>query len=573
MTQISRRNLLLASSAVTLVAACTPAPPSALKSPERVAGGTFRHGVASGDPAADKVIIWTALTVEAGDVAQVRWEVDKDPDFASLTKSGTITTSAAQDWTVKIDVTDLDPGQTYYYRFRHGDAVSPAGRTKTLPQGRLDKVRFAVVSCCNWEAGFFNAYDHIARDNSFDAVIHLGDYFYEYGTDGWGGDAGEGLGRIHYPPHEILSLADYRARHAQYRSDPNLQDMTANHPMIAMWDDHESANDSWQGGAQNHNEGEGDWSARKAVAMQAYFEWMPMRAPQGQDNNALYSAYSYGDLLTLVTSETRLTARAEPINIDQYTKDMQSLEDAQRFSRDVLYAPDRHMHGPEQMDFIVDAMASSKAAGQPWRVLGNQVVMGKVHTADLGPYVMEEAIASLEKDWPAVRDFVRSSAFGLPVYPDSWDGYPWAREQFYERLKTAGITDIVAITGDAHEFWANDLIKDCGEKMGVELGTSSVTSPTLVKYFGDSTASYSLLLTQNNPDIRYYNPLHNGYIDLTFGRKTARAKFVIVDTVHSRDYAAREVAAFTLRKSKGSVKFAAPKGLSLPQRALFSGLG
>lgn len=572
--KLSRRTLLAASSAIPLVA-CSKldAPQFFESSASWNKKGPFAHGVASGDMTASAAIIWTRLS-GTSDPQTLTWEIDQDADFKSLTQTGDMQTSAAKDYTVKVDVQGLEAGTRYFYRFKTQDGkISDSGQFSTLPEGSVDSLRFAVVSCCNWEAGFFNVYDHIARDDGFDAVLHLGDYFYEYGTDGWGGDAGAALGRIHDPKHEIIKLSDYRTRHAQYRSDNNLQAMTAAHPMICMWDDHESANDSWETGAQNHNEGEGDWSDRKAAAMQAYYEWMPVREATTRERHEMYKAYSFGDLLTLVTSETRLSARAEPINIDLYTKDMNGAQDAEDFKRDVLNAPDRHMYGDDQLDFIVDTMTASRASGQPWRLLGNQVVMGKLHTADMTPHMVEDNIVALEKDWPGVRDFVRNSAFGLPIYPDSWDGYPWAREQFYQRLQAAGVTDMVVVTGDAHEFWVNDLVADNGVKMGVELGTTSVTSPTLTTYFGDATADYSLLVTQANEDVRYYNALHNGYIDLEFTRKSANAKLVTVDTVISHDYAAGPVASFAVRRTGDSLKFTKPKGLSVPQRALFSGLG
>ena len=572
--KFSRRTLLAAGTALPL-AACAKLPaPVVFSQTPSAAQANFAHGIASGDMTASGAIVWTRVTAALdGSARPVNWELSSDSRFETLIQAGEVQASAATDYTVKIDVQNLEAGALYNYRFKDASALSPVGNFKTLPNGSIDSLHFAVVSCTNWEAGFFNVYDHIARNGDFDAVLHLGDYYYEYGTDGWGGDAGAALGRVHEPAHEIISLSDYRIRHAQYRSDASLQAMTAAHPMICMWDDHETANDSWETGAQNHNDGEGVWSERKAAAMQAYYEWMPVREPKDRALHSRYASYSFGDLLTLVTTETRLTARAEPINIDLYTKDMNGPEDAQRFTNDVLNAPDREMHGSAQVDFIVEALSQSKASGQPWRLLGNQVVMGKLHTADMTPHVVEESIVALEKDWPGVRDFVRNSAFGLPIYPDSWDGYPWAREQFYKRLQSAGVTDLVVVTGDAHEFWANDLTSDDGTKMGVELGTTSVTSPTLVSYFGDATADYSLLVTQANPDVRYYNALHNGYIDLTFNRKIARANLVTVDTVHSRDYSAGPAARFTVRPSGGSLKFTAPKGLNLKQRALFSGLG
>jgi len=572
--KLSRRTLLAVSSAIPLAACSKLSAPQPFKNTgEQSKTGAFAHGVASGDMTAEAAIIWTRLS-GASDPQTLMWEIDQDADFKSLTQMGDMQTSAAKDYTVKVDVQGLEAGTRYFYRFKTQDGkVSPVGQFSTLPKGSLDSLRFAVVSCCNWEAGFFNVYDNIARDEGFDAVLHLGDYFYEYGTDGWGGDAGEALGRVHDPKHEIINLSDYRTRHAQYRSDNNLQAMTAAHPLICMWDDHESANDSWETGAQNHNEGEGDWSDRKAAAMQAYYEWMPVREATSRARHEMYKAYSFGDLLTLVTSETRLTARAEPINIDLYTKDMNGAQEAEKFKREVLNAPDRHMYGDDQLDFIVDTMTASKASGQPWRLLGNQVVMGKLHTADMTPHMVEDNIVALEKDWPGVRDFVRNSAYGLPIYPDSWDGYPWAREQLYQRLQAAGVKDMVVVTGDAHEFWVNDLVADNGVKMGVELGTTSVTSPTLTTYFGEATADYALLVTQANKDVRYYNALHNGYIDLEFTRKSANVKLVTVDTVISRDYAAGPVASFAVNRKGDSLKFTKPKGLSVAQRALFSGLG
>ncbi len=573
MIKFSRRKLLAASTALPLAACGRVDAPQQFNSGQSEETSTFAHGVASGDMTANSAIIWTRVsgkTAEAG--AVVQWEISTNEDFDAPAASGAAIAYSENDWTVKVDVKDLKPGCLYYYRFKSDETLSQAGRLKTLPETATNTVRFAVVSCTNWEAGFFNVYDHIARDDSFDAVLHLGDYFYEYGHGGWGGSAGKAIGRAHEPATELLSLADYRTRHAQYRTDPNLQAMTAAHALLPIWDDHETANDSWTGGAQNHNEGEGSWSDRKAAALRAYYEWMPVRNTTGNLED-MYKSYSFGDLLTLVTVETRLSARSEPINIDNYTKDMNGPEDAEKFRTDVLYAPDRLMMDAAQTNFIVDEFSKSKAAGQPWRLMGNQVVLGRLQTADLTPHVKEENILAMEKDWPAVRDFVKNSAYGLPIYPDSWDGYPWAREQFYGRLKAAGLTDIVVVTGDAHEFWVNDLTDDGGTKIGVELGTTSVTSPTLYSYFGDDTPDYSMLVTQSNPDVRYYNAMHNGYIDLTFTHNKANAKLVKVDTVLERAYSAGAAAEFTIRPSGDSVKFTSPKGLTMLQRALFSGLG
>ena len=311
-------------------------------------------------------------------------------------------------------------------------------------------------------------------------------------------------------------------RHAQYRTDAGLQGITAKMPMIAIWDDHESSNDSWTGGAENHEDGEGDWDERRQAALRAYYEWMPIREPRpGRVRSDIFRSYDYGDLLTLLTVETRLTARAEPIIVEDHFKDIKAKGSADEFQRDILRDPTREMFGPTQSDFIIETLKTSKATGKAWRLMANQVIMGRLLTPDLSPYVTEEAMVSIEKEWAGIRDFVGLSEYNLPVYPDSWDGYPIARENFYGRLIKEDIHDLLVVTGDAHEFWVNDLTSETGEKVGLELVTTSVSSKTLTAYLGGATAEYNLLLTQSNPDALYYNALHNGYIDLTLGRTKA----------------------------------------------------
>lgn len=570
------RRALLGTATATGLAACTPPAPTTHSASTEHATGTFAHGIASGDPLATAVVLWTRITPAnpTDGPVEVSWQMDKDPNFKTVSASGTVTTNAAANWTVKVDAQNLDPDTRYHYRFQTDIYTSPTGQTQTLPEGSIDEVRFAVVSCANWQYGHFNAYDHIAKQDHFDAFIHLGDYFYEYGAEDVLGKDIAKLGRLHEPRHEIISLDDYRTRHAQYRTDPSLQAVTAKMPMIAIWDDHESSNDSWTGGAENHNAGEGEWEARKQAAMRAYYEWMPIRDPApGRKREALFRAFEWGDLLTLTAVETRLLARGEPMIIDDHFDLLAEEGGVEAFKADILNDPNRDMLGEEQLDFVASTFKSSKDAGKPWRLLANQVVMGKVHTPDLTPHVTEEALVNIEKAWSGVRQFVDVSKHNLPVYPDSWDGYPVAREKLYDRLKTDGVTDMVVITGDAHEFWVNDLKSHDETQMGVEVGTTSVTSETLGAFMGDATADYALLLTQSNPDVRYYNPLHNGYLDLHFERDKAHARLMAIDTVAETNYAVYEAAQFTIRPTKTSLKFSNPKGLNLKQRALFNGLG
>ena len=573
--EITRRGVLgslLAGSA----AACTQSPTiERFSADTKRATGAFSHGVASGDPLSDAVILWTRVTPDnpTDGPLEVIWEMANGADFANIVQSGAFETGPARNWTVKIDVTGLTAGTEYFYRFSTGEAVSPTGRTRTLPDGAIDSLRFAVVSCANWQDGFFNAYDHIARQDDYDALLHLGDYLYEYGAEQVIGSEREKMGRLHEPRHEIVSLADYRLRHAQYRTDPSLQAATAKMPLIAIWDDHESSNDSWRDGAENHQTEDGDWIARKEAALRAYYEWMPVRDPQpGRAREALYRSFEFGDLLTLTAVETRLLARGEPIIIDDYF-DMLRAEGADRFKAEILNDPNRAMLGDDQIKYITDTLAASKAAGKPWRMLANQVVIGRVNTPDMTPHVDEAAIQAIEPVWDGVRDFVELSKYGLPLYPDSWDGYPVARDRFYDSLDAAGVEDVLVVTGDAHEFWVNDLTKADGTRMGVEIGTTSVSSDTIGSFLGEAAADYALLMTQTNPDVRYYNAVHNGYTDLEITRKEVVAHLVAVDNVTSPEYGAFEVATFAIQPVKESLKVVNAKGLNLKQRALFAGLG
>ncbi len=284
-------------------------------------GAAFRHGVASGDPSADGCVIWTRATPLSPTATSltVAWDVARDEAFADIVETGERKTDAAVDFTVKTVVTGLEPGRTYHYRFRHGEATSGTGRLRTLPNGSLERLRLGVVSCSNYPAGFFHAYKHLAAQQNLDAIVHLGDYIYEYGADGYGGDIGKRIGRIPEPPTETLTLRDYRTRLAQYRLDPDLQAAHAAAPWIAVWDDHETANDSFKEGAENHTPGtEGVWAARKAAALKAWYEWMPAREPgAGRAPFETWRRFAFGDLAHLVTFETRLSGRSKPVSLTQ----------------------------------------------------------------------------------------------------------------------------------------------------------------------------------------------------------------------------------------------------------------
>ncbi|NRA30172.1 MAG: alkaline phosphatase D family protein, partial [Parvularculaceae bacterium] len=304
---ISRRNALLAGLAGS-TAACVSQPNlGAFENPAATGAGAFSCGVASGDPAADSMVLWTRVDVADGGNISVTVEVATDDSFSTIVWSKSVETGPAKDWTVKVVADGLTPGRRYAYRFKAGGELSTVGLTKTLPES-TDRARFAVASCSHYGFGYFNAYDHIARQQELDAVLHLGDYIYEYGRDAYGGPEGAKIGRLVEPAHEIVSLADYRERHRQYKRDGALQRMHATHPVITIWDDHETTNDSFKSGAENHQpDTEGDWGDRKRAALQAYYEYMPVRDPEpGKARESLFKSYSWGKYLTLPIIESRL---------------------------------------------------------------------------------------------------------------------------------------------------------------------------------------------------------------------------------------------------------------------------
>ena len=577
MAKITRRTAL-ATGLATGAASCTSAPKlTPLTASAVKADGLFAHGVASGDPQATSVVIWTRVSAGSDDSVgrsvAINWETATDTSFNTILNSGETSTSANADWTVKILLEDLQPGADIYYRFKLGDTASPIGRARTLPAGKMDKASFAVVSCSNFPYGFFNVYDLIARQDNLDAVIHLGDYFYEYGTDGYGGKSGEQLNRPHDPAHETLTLDDYRRRHAQYKSDPSAQAMHAKHPMISIWDDHEVSNDSWTDGAQNHNpKTEGDWNDRRRAALQAYYEWMPVRDPlPGQPREALFRSYSFGDLMTITAIETRLMARSQQINLNDVAPRLKTAEGLAEFQENVLWDQSREMLGDAQSDFIDRSLRDSVAADQPWRIIANQVIMAKIIAPDLNPHVTEEDIIALEKEWDQARAFIRLSALGLPSNLDAWDGYPAARERFYETAKNASTDGIVVLTGDTHTWWANDLKTSDGDLMGVELGVHSVTSPSPYdsSFLGGKGAEYALLTNKENKDVRYLSGEDHGFIALSVTKEEINATFMAVDTVTSPVYNAFEKVTFEIGKSKGKVKFTGSSGLGFKEGFLF----
>lgn len=397
------------------------------------AGPVFVHGVASGDPLPDGVLLWTRVTPSpdavpgsgAGGPTAVGWEVAEDEGFASVVASGSVTASASSDHTVKADVRGLSPATDYFFRFTAAGTTSPVGRTRTAPAAgaQAGNLRFGVVSCAHWESGFFASYRHLAARRDLDAVLHLGDYVYEYGSGAY--PLAHEPVRIVQPVHETLTLADYRTRHGQAKTDPDLQTLHAALPLVAIWDDHEFANDAWSGGAENHTPGaEGAWPDRVRAAKQAYFEWMPVRpATEG----TTYRRLRFGALADLFLLDLRSFRDEQP-----------DLGDG-----DDIDDPDRTITGRRQLDWLKSGLSASEAT---WRLVGNSVMISPVAFGSVPAYLLGP-----------LAQVLGIPEGGLAVNVDQWDGYTDDRDELLRHVRDGGVGDTVFLTGDIHMHWANDV--------------------------------------------------------------------------------------------------------------------
>jgi len=482
----------------------------------------FLHGVASGDPLPTCVVLWTRVTPTpdalpgsgTGPVVTVRWQVATDQAFRRVVRSGTVTTGPDRDHTVKVDVTGLAAGMSYWYRFRLDGVTSAAGRTRTAPAptALVQQLRLGVVSCANWQAGYFSPYRHLAARGDIDAVLHLGDYLYEYGVGGYGYGVNNETIRPHEPAHEMITLADYRQRHAQYKTDPDLRALHAAVPWIVTWDDHETANDRWSGGAENHQPDEGSWDDRKAAALRAYDEWMPLRiggtAALG-DGGRIFRRFRFGRLAELSMLDLR-SYRSQQVGTD-----FGAIDD-----------PDRTIAGAEQLRWLEDGLSGTDAQ---WKLVGNPVMITPVVFPPL-PELIGQPLADLTGLLPPD---------GVPYNVDQWDGYTHDRHELFGYLADHGITDTVFLTGDIHSAWACDLPLDAGtyplgRTVGTELVGTSVTSNNLDDLIGAPPRTTSSLVESaiklNNRHVKYLDFDSHGYsvLDVTPAR-TRMDYYVISD--------------------------------------------
>ncbi len=553
--KITRRQAVLGvSSALLLPAACSQNPGR----PDQQPGNIFAHGVASGDPDSTSVVIWTRVS-GARDPVAVDWYVATDAGLLDVVAHGQFTTSAQRDHTVKQVVGGLQPGKTYFYQFVVNDTTSPVGRTKTMPVGHLDRLVLAVVTCSNYAFGYFNAYEVIARDDQVDLVVHLGDYIYEHrARGGYGGATGRRIGRMHKPGHEIVSLDDYRMRHAQYKTDPGSLAMHARHPLIAIWDDHETANNPWMEGAKNHQLNEGDWFARRAASLQAYYEWLPVRDP-GPDGSweRYWRHYKFGDLASLITLESRHTGRSQQITWDGRLDDFASAAEANAFYDNVVGAPDRNMLSAEMESFLKTELAESASAGRRWRIIGNQSVMARTRMPTLNEPFFENLRHELQLlDRNLLDNLTQLGNLELPGDLDSWDGYPAARERFYQFAKDTGVHDLLIISGDSHGYWANALYDAGGDSMGIELGSTGITSPrSLLALSAAGLARWDELVAATNKEIVWAEGRFRGFVRLDITHDGAHADFVTVTNVETREYETRIVHSVDIESVDGTLRY------------------
>jgi alkaline phosphatase D len=515
---LSRRDFLQASMGAASLAACRGTLP--FGAPD---AGPFLHGVASGDPGPDRVILWTRVTPEPGrelDSVAVTWRLARDPQLRDIAAQGVVDANPARDHTVKLDPVGLEPGAAYWYQFEARGSRSPIGRTRTLPVGRVERVRLGFCSCANLPQGHFNAYGALARRNDLDAVLHLGDYLYEYGNGEYGD--GTALGRVPEPAHEIVSLGDYRRRHAQYKRDPELQELHRQHAVVAVWDDHESANNSWMGGAENHGLGEGDWQVRKRAAIRAYLEWMPVREMPGAGSDSrdarIYRGFRFGDLADLWMLDTRLVGRSAPLE-----RDLAAPWDD----------PNRSLLGAAQEAWLLEQLSRSAEDGVGWRVLGQQVFFS--------PLAMP----------------------GKTPNPDAWDGYPVARARLLDRIERDAIENVVVLTGDIHSSWALDVARTPFDpatydratgrgSLAVEFVAPAVSSsalgtfPRAVEAFRDAEKTH--------PHLHWLDMDRQGYGLLDLERGRAQGEWWFVETVREARLDERFARAFRTRAGRSHLE-------------------
>lgn len=532
-TGFDRRRFMIG---MGVAAATLPSVVRAAAAPDAI----FTHGVASGDPLSDRVILWTRINPALGQRVQINWEVALDDGFTRLLRRGRVLALATNDHTVKVDARGLPAGATLYYRFSTTTGQrSATGRTRTLPVGTLDTLKLAVFSCSNYPAGFFHAYAEASRMDDVFAAVHLGDYIYEYARDGYASEDAATLGRESLPDSELITLAHYRERYAQYRSDPDLQALHAAMPWICVWDDHEISNDTWKDGAENHDSAtEGDFALRRAAAIKAYHEWLPIRPPQADRWQRIYRSFTFGSLVDLHMLDTRVIGR--DLQLDYASYFGATGFDAARFGADMAN-PHRQLLGTEQQQWLSQQMAAGQAT---WTLLGQQVLMGRMNIP--APLVLGQisfgAYSQLlfkAQTNPGALTAAEQAILAQPAIPynlDAWDGYAVARETLLGTARALQ-KNLVVLAGDTHNAWASDLQDLQGRQVGVEFATPGVSSPGLEAYFpNENPTAVAAGLSQIIGPLVYADTANRGFMVVTATPHECRCDWHFVSSVKTSSY-------------------------------------
>lgn len=485
----------------------------------------FTHNVASGEPDVDAVLLWTRFVASAAS-ARVRAQISDTPDFARIVAANEMITGPWRDWTVKITLDGLMPGRRYHYRFVADDgSVSPKGMTRTLPTGAARQFNLAVFSCSNLPFGEFNAYGHAAARDDIDATMHLGDYIYEYKR----GNYPDNNARwdLVQPQTEIVALADYRLRYASYRNNRNLQAVHNRHPMIVSMDDHESTNDSWEGGAQNHQANEGDWNTRRAAAIQAWREWLPV-------SDEPYKAYQIGTLATLFRTDTRLLMRSAEAEVDALFTSPDVQAALLNFKQQRWTDPAMTMMGTTQESWLARGLKASTRARTRWQVVGTGTIMGETYAPPAAASWLRANASEREKQYTAAA--VAFGKAGLPANFDNWGGYPAARARLLSAAQSAS-ANLVMLAGDSHNAWAYELSNN-GRAAGVEFAGHAVTSPGYeASTTGTDPAVIAAALVKNSPELKWADTSRRGYMSLTLTPEAATNEWVFMQTIATRSLA------------------------------------
>lgn len=508
-------------------------------------GPVFRHGVASGDPLRTRVILWTRITPDTHNaLIPVSCVVATDPYLRQVVARLQGFATRYADYTVKLDAQGLRAGTTYYYQFYARGEKSPLGRTRTLAQA-TERVRLGLASCSNYVTGYFAAYALLAQQQDLDAIVHVGDYIYEY-ANGTYGD-GTALGRIPQPDAETLALHDYRLRYAQYRGDYQLQEAHRLHPWILVWDDHESANNAYRDGAENHQANEGDWEKRKAAALRAWFEWLPVRDPQRLRSRSgrIFRRFRFGDLVQLDMLDTRLFGRDEPVPLLIDGVSQALLVDPEQllsYLREIE-RPDRQLLGGAQERWLYRQLEQAQQHAMHWQVLGQQVMLGQLSLAV-----------------PGLPGGLR-----IPLNPDQWDGYAAARRRLLNFVAQQNIANLIVLTGDFHSSWAQDIALDpydpnqynplTGQgSRAVEFVAPAISSPFFINPDPALVKGVERFALANNPHTRYVDMEHNGYLVIDFDRYRARAEFYHLHDVTNPDTSETLAAAVEVATGSASAR-------------------